>query len=465
MALLCFSFSGKSQVGVKKDWATAVGLTVGSNVVLWSFNRFVAHSDFAYIGLNSIKANFKKGFVWDNDRVGTNMFGHPYQGSLSFNAARSNGFSFWEAGSFGLAGSLMWEMLMENEYPSINDMVTTPAGGVILGETFFRLSDFILDNRATGGERLGRELAGFLVSPARGVTRLIHGDAWRKSNTSGRQFGMPEMSVEFSVGTRALELKDELFDKGVGMTTSLQVEYGDRFDADTERPYDYFTFNANMHFQKSQPILGQINIKGRLCSMELIDSPTRFLSLGLYQHFDYYDSDVISAVSSYVPYRFCAPAAFGLGLVYDNKRLRRWTMDSFCHANVILMGASLSDHYVVDGRNYNLANGLSWQWGIRLSNKKNFRTSLYYEGFRFFTWKGYDKDIDWESVDPRTLNVQGDESKAISQALRFSTDLKLTNNLWLTGVYSNYFRETTYRYFEDVRSQTSEGKLMLTCRF
>jgi hypothetical protein len=196
-----------------------------------------------------------------------------------------------------------------------------------------------------------------------------------------------------------------------------------------------------------------------------MDSRKDFLSLGVYQHFDYYDSDIISAVSPYVPYRFCAPASFGVGLVYDNKRFRKWKIDSFFHANVILMGASLSDHYVVDDRNYNLANGFSWQWGINLSNKKKFSASLHYEGFRFFTWKGYDKEMDWGSVDPRSLNVQGDESQAISQALHFRMDYKLANRLYLTGTYSNYFRETTYRYFDDVFSQTSEGKLMLTYFF
>ncbi|MDR1882874.1 MAG: DUF3943 domain-containing protein, partial [Prevotella sp.] len=368
--LVCFSLSGKPQPDAKKDWGTAIGLTLGSNVAVWSFNRFIVRSDFAYIGLHTVKENFKNGFVWDNDKVGTNMFGHPYHGSLYFNAARSNGFSFWEAGGFGLGGSLMWEMLMENEYPSINDIVTTPVGGLILGETLYRLSDFILDDRAVGVERFGRELTGLIVSPVRGINRIIRGDAWRKRNASGRQFGIPDVSVRVAVGMRALELKDELFDKGVGMTTNLQVEYGDRFATETEKPYDYFMFNANLHVQKMQPLLGQINIKGRLYSTGLMDSRKDFLSLGVYQHFDYYDSDIISAVSPYVPYRFCAPASFGVGLVYDNKRFRKWKIDSFFHANVILMGASLSDHYVVDDRNYNLANGFSWQWGINLSNKK-----------------------------------------------------------------------------------------------
>lgn len=449
----------------KKDLSSTIGLTFSSNIAVWMFNRYVAKSSYAYIGINSVKENFKKGFVWDNDHVGTNMFLHPYHGSFYFNAARANGFSFWESGIFSFAGSLAWEMFMENEYPSINDIVATPVGGLILGETFHRISDLVLDDRQTGNGRLGHELAGFLISPMRGITRIMNGDAWRQRNTSGRRFGTPQLNVELSVGIRGLELKDGIFDRGIGMTTNINVEYGDRFDAETEKPYDYFTFNVDMHIQKSQPFLSQMNITGRLYSMGLIDSGKDFLSLGVYQHFDYYDSDVISSVSSYVPYRFCAPASFGLGLVYDNKRFKNWNMDCFFHANGVLMGASLSDHYVVDDRNYNLASGFSWKSGINLSNREKFSASLYYEGFQFFTWKGYDRDIDWDTVRPQTLNAQGDESQAISQALHFKAGIKISGAFYLTGMYSNYFRTTNYKYFDNVSSQTTEGKLMLTYKF
>jgi hypothetical protein len=449
----------------KKNRVAALVFSQGSNILLWAFNRYVAKAEYAYINGHTVKENFRKGFVWDNDHVGTNMFLHPYHGSIYFNAARANGLSFLQSGCFSLAGSLTWEMFMENEYPSINDIIATPVGGLILGETFYRLSDLILDDRRTGIGRLGSETAGFLISPMRGFIRIINGDAWRKRSTSGRQFGMPEVSIEFSVGIRGLELKDEIFDKGLGLATNINVEYGDRFDDETEKPYDYFTFNVDLNLQKSQPLLGKINATGRLYSVALTDSPKDFLSLGVYQHFDYYDSDVISAVSSYVPYRFCAPASFGLGLVYENKRRRKWKTDCFYHLNTVLIGASLSDHYVVENRNYNLASGFSWQLGINLSNRKNFGASLHYEGFRFFTRKGYDKNIDWNSINPKTLNAQGDESQAISQAIQFKTELKLTNDLWLTGTYSNYFRRTDYKYFDNVFSHTSEGKLMLTRKF
>lgn len=69
-------------------WRTA-GEVVGFNIGLWAFDRYVQRGDFAYISFNTIKENFKHGFKWDNDKLGTNTFLHPYNGNLYFNAARA----------------------------------------------------------------------------------------------------------------------------------------------------------------------------------------------------------------------------------------------------------------------------------------------------------------------------------------------------------------------------------------
>lgn len=67
-----------------------------------------------------------------------------------------------------------------------NEIIATPIGGAALGEVFYRSSDLILDDRATGGERFGRELAAFILNPMRGISRVITGEAWKKRVTSGR---------------------------------------------------------------------------------------------------------------------------------------------------------------------------------------------------------------------------------------------------------------------------------------
>ena len=248
----------------KKRLGQSVASIMGVNLGVWSFNRFVMREDFAYINMHTIKENFKRGFVWDNDNLGTNMFFHPYHGNLYFNVARSNGYGFWQSGLFALGGSALWELFMENEYPSANDIIATPVGGMALGETLYRTSDLILDDRTAGRERLGREIAAFIVSPMRGLTRIINGDAWRHRSTSGRQFGIPDLCVAISVGARVLELEDEILDKGVGIASEVNVEYGDRFNTEHENPYDFFAMKVGLNVQKSQPVLGQVNLVGCL---------------------------------------------------------------------------------------------------------------------------------------------------------------------------------------------------------
>ena len=78
----------------KHPWRAAAE-TFGMNVGVWAFDRYVMNEDFAKISIGSIRRNIKHGFVWDNDQFSTNLFAHPYHGNLYFNAARSNGLTFW----------------------------------------------------------------------------------------------------------------------------------------------------------------------------------------------------------------------------------------------------------------------------------------------------------------------------------------------------------------------------------
>lgn len=165
-----------------RPWQAAAEI-IGTNIFVWSFNRFVTNEGFAQINGKTIKKNFKTGPVWDTDAFDTNLVAHPYHGSLYFNAARSNGLNFWQSAPFTLGGSLMWEFFMENEPPSTNDLIATTFGGIALGEITFRLSDIFLDYRTTGKERIGREVLAGVISPVRAVTRIINGDAWKKAET------------------------------------------------------------------------------------------------------------------------------------------------------------------------------------------------------------------------------------------------------------------------------------------
>ena len=137
-------------------------LTAASEVLLlevgpWAFDRYVLKENFSYIDGGTIRQNFRTGWVYDHDTFQENQFLHPYHGNLFFNAARDNGYGFWEAAPFALAGSLMWECCMENTPPSINDLVNTTLGGMVRGEIAHRISAMLVDNTETGALRFVRE--------------------------------------------------------------------------------------------------------------------------------------------------------------------------------------------------------------------------------------------------------------------------------------------------------------------
>lgn len=448
--------------GRKKPWQAAATV-VGLNIGVWAFDRYILKGDFAYISLNSIKENFKHGFIWDNDQLGTNFFFHPYHGNLYFNAARSNGMNYWQSGLYAIGGSAMWEMFMECEYPSTNDIIATPIGGMAIGEVMYRASDIILKDNTVGWERFGREAAAFVVSPMRGLTRIINGDAWRKRVTTGRQFGIPRVSIEFSTGIRMLEFRNDIFDTGTGLATEVNIEYGNRFEVEDSQPYDYFQFRTTLNGHSSQPVLGRLNILGRLIGREILDDKTRHMSVGLYQHFDFYDSDTISDVSAKIPYKFSTPASVGCGVLYCQDIVKNWKFDAYLHANGLLLAGVLSDYYQVNDRNYNVASGFGTKAGLNFVFKDDkFSIGVLHEFYRTFTWNGYPRNMDWENYDPRTLDAQGDHSQASFHVFEARADFRLWRKLYLTGAFAAYVRNTNYRDYESVHSTTSETRLMLS---
>lgn len=449
----------------KRHFWRASAEVVGFNLGLWAFDRYIQHGDFAYISFKTIGDNFKKGFIWDNDKLGTNTFLHPYNGSLYYNAARANGFNFWQSSLFAFAGSAMWEFFMECEYPSTNDFIATPIGGAALGEIFFRASDALLDDRLTGSMRAGREIACFIISPMRGINRLVTGDMWKVRPTRGRLFGQPNFALRASLGYRALQYNGHMRDIHHGATLQVDAEYGDRFEVHSTSPYDYFSLKAQLQFMKTQPMLSQIELKGRLLARELFDNYRSQGSIGLYQHFDFYDSDTIGNIRK-VPYKLGIPASVGVGFMFRDRERKLFTFDGFLHLNAVLLGSILSDHYQTDERNYNWATGFSVKAGANIVMPGGrFSASLSHNFFRLFTWIGYRYGTDLRIADFHTLNVMGDKSVASLNLTEFRIDWKIWRHLYASLLFENFFRSSHYRDFSPVRSNSSSLSLMASYKF
>ncbi len=449
----------------KRHFWRAAAEVAGFNLSLWAFDRYVQHGDYSYISLKTIRDNFRIGFKWDNDKLGTNTFLHPYNGSLYFNAARSNGFNFWQSELFAIAGSGMWELFMEREYPSTNDFIATPIGGAALGEVLFRASDAVLDDRLTGGRRVAREAAAFILSPMRGINRLVTGEMWKVRPTRGRQFGSPNLAVRVGLGYKILEYSGRLRDNHQGAAAQIDIEYGDRFEVKSTKPYDWFSLKMQLQMLKTQPFLSQIELKGRLLAREIFDGYRSRGSIGLYQHFDFYDSDTIGNVKK-VPFKLGIPASVGAGFLFRDVEHGKWVFDLVAHANGILLGSILSDHYQTDDRNYNWASGFSLKGGFNLVFDRNrLAISLSHNYFRLFTWRGYQPGTDLRIANFRRLNVMGDKSVASLNVTEFRVDCRLIRRLYATALFSNYIRSSHYRDYLDIRSNSASLSLMLSYKF
>lgn len=437
----------------QKSFWRAGAETVGFNIGLWAFDRYVLNGHYAHISWNTIKENFKHGFEWDNDHLHTNMFAHPYNGSIFFNAGRSNGFNFWQSELFAIGGSAMWEMFMESEYPSTNDIIATPIGGAALGEVLYRTSDLILDDRSTGAERFGRELTAFIIDPMKGINRIITGAAWKRRLTSGRRFGIPPISIDVSLGGRYLSLSGNHSNGSrAGVAAEIDIEYGDKYAEATKAPYDYFSFLMELQGIKSQPLLSRVEITGRLLSKEIVGRKNLNVNVGLYQHFDYFDSDTISPernagyLPCSVPYKLGTPASAGAGIMFRYLPSGSMSLDGSVHLNGVILAGILTDFYRDYHRNYNWGSGFSIKTELNwaLSNDR-LSVRLANQHYRIYTWNGYDPDFNWSlTPEGKPVDVQGDTSHSYFNHFETSVNYRLWKHLYITGGIDLYIRRTIY---------------------
>ena len=457
---------------VKKRYWQAAAEATAINVGVQLFDRYAINSDFAQTTLRTLKRNFTDGIVWDNDFFITNLFAHPYHGNLYFNAARTNGLSFWESAPYALGGSLMWEFLGETEPPAINDVIATSCGGMAIGEMTHRLSLTVLDDRDHGFSRFLREAAATIANPIQGLHRIISGDAWRVRHDHYRyhDFKKTPVDASFSVGWRYLADDGALFRGIHAPYVNMTLAYGTSVDGEHHKiPYDFFDIESNMAFGGGQPLVNSLQIVGRLWSTPILDKRDMAGEFGIYQHFNYYDAKPIEDGSELTPYRISEAAGFGPGFILSLPQTGGLSkLEQRIFVSGILLGGTKSDYFNIIERDYNMGSGFSIKSKTQLDFGRFGRFVLNAKYFRLYTWKGYEQeDLDngFKNVeDLHYLNVQGDRSNAALLVINPVMEMHLARqwSLTLSGAY--YLRRTYYKYYDKVHANTFETKLGLTVR-
>ncbi|NKB88846.1 MAG: DUF3943 domain-containing protein [Acidobacteria bacterium] len=266
----------------------AAGEVLLLEAIPWFFNRHVADDETAVISLDTWGRNIREGFEWDNNDFKTNMFMHPFHGSVYFNAARSNGYNYWESAAFSWAGSFLWEMFGEANRGAINDWVATSMGGMVIGEAFHRTATSIRDNQDTGLSRGLREFSSFFLDPVGGFNRLVRGEASRVGpNPEGRHPAHAYSAMRF--GIRSLNDRDN--DQSLsGGFFEMDIDYGDPYE-ENEEPFDSFEMRFSVNGSDTQR-LGLLQIDGLLFGNKTTESDSHRNLFTVNQLFDYVNNSL-----------------------------------------------------------------------------------------------------------------------------------------------------------------------------
>ncbi|GAB6976679.1 DUF3943 domain-containing protein [Prevotella falsenii] len=449
------SITEKTEVR-KYPWR-ATAQVVGANLGILAFDRYILDAPFSKVTWRTIGRNLSPTkWYWDSDIFRTNLFSHPYHGSIYYNAARGNGLSYVEAIPYTIIGSLMWEIGGEMERPSINDFLATSIGGLPTGEVLHRVSDRIFDNRKRGFERVVREIIGTVVNPSQGFTRLITGTAFRTTNIRSNLETDNSIPLYFSILSSAQMLDSHTAGVKPNYRPAFDISfsYGSPVNAANKRPYDFFRANLGLSPGMKQSFVSNASIIGQLRQWPLLQTNNSTTTVGLYQNFDFYSTDSIKGT---VPYKVSEAASMGVGIAWYYE-LRRLKCFSELYLNGVLLGGALSDYQNNRyKRDYSVGSGYSIKnySGIDYGSLVHFR--LLADMKYLASWHSYeDEDETKEYVD---YSVMGDRGRVITFLLQPKIEISLSKHWFMAAPLLFVFRNFHYRYRRNRHTTTYDVRL------
>jgi hypothetical protein len=231
----------------------------------------------------TIRHNLRGPWVVDDDPFQVNQFGHPYQGAMYHDIARSNGLDYWASMAYTFASSALWELAGETTPPSRNDQIASGIAGSFLGEPLFRVSRLLLE-RADQGPGVWRTVASILVSPPTGLNHLMvgrpagrgHPDAVAYSDIRA-QFGVTAITSGHSRAISSLALDQP--------RVALSMDYGYPGSPGYRhsRPFDYFRIESSV----SGEGLEHLSTRGLIAGGDYGAGPLAGV-VGLYGTYDYF---------------------------------------------------------------------------------------------------------------------------------------------------------------------------------
>lgn len=333
------------------------------NLGLLAFSNVVTHMKFALVTPQSLARNLQpRSWTFDVDYYITNQFGHAYQGGLYFNAARSSGLPFWWSAFYATLASLTWELFFEAEQPSVNDQITTPIAGSLLGEALHRAA---LQLRRGGGPSWLGALGATLLDPMGSLNEVLLEHPGAEDVTLDPifvrwQFGATAGAV---VDQADLEPRDRMPPQAL---VAVLLVSGPPWDprSSYETPLSYFDLRADLAFPTK--VVGNLFIRGLL-------SGSRFGSgrlhgvWGLFGDYDYAAPAIVRA----------SAVGLGPGFILQLQPMSRLYLQAGGLLGVSPFAAAGQLDVSPDlGRDYHVGPGLQFILDLRLLRPRWFELEL-----------------------------------------------------------------------------------------
>jgi hypothetical protein len=406
----------------------------GALTLTWSIDRYLLNADYARIGFHSWKNNLTNGWEWDTDRFGINFIGHPYSGTLSYNASRSNGYNFYQSFCFAVGGSLLWEYFGENTRPSYNDIINTPVTGAFLGEILYRLSSNILDDRTRGANRVFREIAAGLIDPMRGFNRLIQGKSFRRTNKE--VYEKEPVNTSLYAGMRIInDAPYHNFGNGSGSAiVNAQFDYGNPFELRSRKPFDFFKLRVDLNVGVGRKWLDNIIGYGILFGKNSQLGKLAFLTGG-FQYYDYWDNNKFEL----------GTIGFGSGIISKYPVSKTSNLYTSIHLALVPFAGSSAKFDVSDTiqvRDYIYGGGLEGKFESTFNLSKYATATLKYYVYWIRTYIGMNGNNFVQILKPRIT-------------------VRLFKFLSIGGEYSIYYNDRYLRNLPDLHTLQTEQKVFL----
>lgn len=353
----------------KPNFLRAAGGVALVQVIPWSYSYFITKTEFAKITFKSVGEHLKpSSWTWDDDQFTTNQFSHPYHGNLYFNSFRANGYGLFSSALATVSGSLIWEIAGESEPPSINDLINTSFGGIVLGEMTHRLANKLVNNNSTGLRRKTNEIFGLLINPMNGFNRILSGK-WGKQPSNGGEIDSSKIDAQFDLGIRRINTDHNLIKKGENALYG-RMRFFYRDGKELKRPFDEFRVDIEAGVDDSA-LVNTLSVYGLLYGRELLANSRMKHSAILSANYDLFHN------SSF----FYGGQSVNMNLVSEFDIASNSKINTTFGVGSVLL-AAVPNQYMKGGkhRNYDYGSGLSLMGNIKADIMERLELGIQYTG-------------------------------------------------------------------------------------